>query len=190
VSFIDVGIPDNVTPTRFWLPPVIVIGNDLLVERRCPVGVPCASSGPSYVDIVAVYEPASKLSATVHVVPFAFVVHPGDEGVSAALSVSGAEQFVHPAAAVICTDADFVDAETYCARLSVADTVPALFGIRTMSVPLTAEDVCVTEGVKEDVMREAPPPHAASVAHSSAAIERRIMGARPFSERRGRWWLR
>jgi hypothetical protein len=79
--------------------------------------------------MVAVYEPASKPSATVHVVPLAFVVHPGDDVVSAALSVSGAEHCLHPAAGVICTDADFVDAETYCTRRSAADVVPVPFGM-------------------------------------------------------------
>ena len=35
--------------------------------------------------MAAVYEPASNLSAMVHVVPFAFVVQPADDGVSAEL---------------------------------------------------------------------------------------------------------
>jgi|ERR1700730_10331091 len=136
--------------------------------------------------MVAVYEPASKLSAMVHVVPFAFVVQPGDDGVSAALSVTGAEHCVHPPPGVICTEADFVDAETYCARRSADDVVPARFGMRTTSAPPAAAEVCVTEDVREGVKRDAPPPHAARVAQNRAAIERRITDAHLFSERRAR----
>jgi hypothetical protein len=137
--------------------------------------------------MVAVYVPASKRSATVHVVPFAFVVQPGDDGVSAALSVRGGEHCVHPATGAICTEADCVDAETYWARRSAEGATPLRFGMRTMSAPPSAADVCATEGVKEGVKRDAPPPHPANVAHSSAAIERRIMGARLSSARRARW---
>src|ERR1700730_7155817 len=137
--------------------------------------------------MAAVYEPASNLSAMVHVVPFAFVVQPADDGVSAALIVTGAEHCVHPATGSIWTQADCVDAETYCARRSADDVVPVRFGMCTTSAPRTAADACVTAGVTDEIVLEAPPPHPASVAQSSMRIERRIMGARLSSERRGRW---
>src|SRR5260370_30157544 len=136
--------------------------------------------------MAAVYEPASKLSAMVHVVPFAFVVQPADDGVSAALSATGGEHCVHPATGAICTQADCVDAETYCARRSADDVVPVRFGMCTTSAPRTAADVCVTEGVTGEIVLEDALPHPASVAHSSMAIEQRVISVRLSSERRGR----